>query len=348
MKICPDQPPIVPSEIPYTLDPNQGPVSDEDANRRFREHPAAQEWLEEHGDYHGTYSSHLFSWKDGWRQAPGEVILQVFTFSECVRIWEDSVIMSRLGDYLEKNHPFLWKVRNSAWRYGMCSSYERIVKDMEGLKRLRCDLPGFEVKLTCTSAYNEYGPSVHMREGWDEEGKVYTRQNLEPGQKDLYLDASYGLLLYYKGRHVLTVGFALARKGVMVAQVQLRHKKGNRFLYQLPCSYMDLALKMLAEAFPNDALYMVMGDCAPTAVRKAYGNEVCPMTSETEARITRFYNQRLGDYTRTTSRQKYYTRTFVRLFKRAARAPKKPNLRLLPPPPPMDIAPKPHLRLVGT
>lgn len=117
----------------------------------------------------------------------------------------------------------------------------------------------------------------------------------------------------------MTVGFAMCDQGLMVSQVQLRHKKGNRFLYHLPGHYLDVALEILADAFPDDPMYLVSGESAPVAVRRSYSKDnPCRMTPEDEARITALYNRELRDYTRDPSRNWHtYNRNFIRLERRA-------------------------------
>jgi hypothetical protein len=115
----------------------------------------------------------------------------------------------------------------------------------------------------------------------------------------IYLDASFGALVHYRGEHVLTIGFALSAYGILVAQVQLRQKRGNRFLYKLPLPYLDFALDLLQRTFPDDPLYLVTGASTTAAVRAAYGKEAGKLSAETCARVERFYDQPLVDYART-------------------------------------------------
>lgn len=289
---------IDPKEIFYTLHR----VSHADAKHvaktvpnpeaRFRAHPAGRAWIEER---FGTGYEHWFSWdKDGggWLSIPVAVLSQVFTFEELVRIWYDSVIMSELSEWFEKEHPFLWKIQNCEWQYGYRHNWNLFVDHLNGLKRLKLDLPGFEVRITHSRTINQAGSSLHIRE--------------------LYLDAALGLLLYYKEEHVLTVGFALNHAGVLVAQVQLRQKKGNRFLFKLQSHYLDLALDTLHDAF-GDHLWLVEGQSATKAIRKAYGNTPCTMTSEDEERIKALYNRPLEAFKRIHKKDIRDSREYVKL-----------------------------------
>jgi hypothetical protein len=97
----------------------------------------------------------------------------------------------------------------------------------------------------------------------------------------------------------MTIGLALSEHGILVAQVQLREKRGNRFLYKLPMPYLDFALDLVQRAFPDDALWLVTGDSTVAAVRAAYGKSVDKLLTVTMARVARFYDQALSDYVRT-------------------------------------------------
>src|SRR4029077_16762645 len=139
--------------------------------------------------------------------------------------------------------------------------------------------PDFAVRITHTRSINTAG--------WATDGR----------DNPIYLDASFGALVYYRGKHVMTIGFALSEYGILVAQVQLRQKRGNRFLYKLPTPYLDFALAMLQRAFPDDALYLVTGSSTTAAVRAAYGKHPSP-SPEVLDRVSRFYDQPLRDFAR--------------------------------------------------
>lgn len=97
----------------------------------------------------------------------------------------------------------------------------------------------------------------------------------------------------------MTIGFAPSAHGILVAQVQLRQKRGNRFLYKLPMPYFDFALDLLRRAFPDEPLYLVTGTSTVAAVRASYGKNRDRLSAETATRIERFYDQSLRDYMRT-------------------------------------------------
>lgn len=244
-----------------------------DAPARFA--AVAADWIE---DSHGA---DFFSWQDHWHRAPHDLLMQVFPRDELVRLWHDSIFASKLDDHLEEHEALVWKVRHSLWRYGCSRDYARFVACHNGLARLAVDLPDFAVRVTHTRSINTAAWAAHGRE--------------DP----IYLDASFGVLLYYRGKHVMTIGFALSEHGILVAQVQLREKRGNRFLYKLPMPYLDFALDLVQRAFPDDDLYLVTGASTAAAVRAAYGKSADKLSVETTDRVARFYDQGLGGYVRT-------------------------------------------------
>lgn len=289
--------PLRPTEIPYDLEPiEEGDRYDPqipDAEARFV--AVAADWIEE------CYGEHApFRWKDGWRNAPTEALARAFTKNELYRLWKTSFLASDLGDHIEANEHLLWKIDNCLWRYGPGKGWNGLVRAVAGLKRLDLGLADFDLKLTHSRYTNEFGRSAH--------------------NFDLWLDAALGLIVEYKGEHVLTVGFACWGDGdVLITQVQLKKRKGNRFLYKLGRHYLDVVLDMFTRAFGDDHVYLVTGKSAVAAVRAAYGKAPCGMTPEDEARIAAIYDRTLDAYDRVEGDSyECYGRRYLRLRRREA------------------------------
>lgn len=242
-----------------------------DAAARFV--AVAADWIED------CYGANCFVWDQHWHYAPYELLAQAFTREELIRLWHSCIFYSALDKHFEEHEALVWKVRHSLWRYGGSRNYQRFVSCYNGLGRLSIDLPDFEVRITHTRYCNTAAWAAHGQDN------------------PIYLDASFGALVYYRGKHVMTIGFALSEYGILVAQVQLREKRGNRFLYKLPIPYLDFALAMLQRAFPADSLCLVTGVSTTAAIRAAYGKSDClaPLTAQ---RIQYFYDQPLCNYTR--------------------------------------------------
>lgn len=244
-----------------------------DAPARFG--AVAADWIEKH------YKAGHFTWQEHWHYAPQVLLAQTFTREELICLWHSCIFASKLDEHFEKQEALVWKVRHTLWRYGGSRNYDRFVECHNGLGRLAIDLPGFDVRITHTRSINTAAWGAHGRD------------------KPIYLDASFGVLLYYRDQHVMTIGFAPSAYGILVAQVQLREKQGNRFLYKLPMPYLDFALDLLERAFPNDTLYLVTGASTARAIRAAYGkdDESRPQ-AEVMRRVARFYDQPLANFTR--------------------------------------------------
>ena len=269
-----------------------------DPEKRFKEHPAGVAHIlyfhEKLEDFHWLNPK----WSDPWLNIEAKDLHEVFTFEECARLWIGSRIQSRLSDDFEKNHPLLRKLDSVHWVYGIGRNWNLLVQHMNGLKRLDFGVPDFEVRLinTCGSNKNAYSEQI----------------------RSLYLDAAFGVAIYYKGEHVLTVGFFLCEEGVFISQIQLRQQKGNRFLYKLPKPYVELIVDMFMEAFNEDPVYMTEGYSAADAVKKAYGRELPEtFTTEVEDQIAKVYNRRLEGYARNSCLTKE-GRVFERLTPRQA------------------------------
>jgi len=280
------------TEIVDNPDPNMGPIPN--LLDRVRNHPFPGEdyaWVREIEDYPRDPTYEITN-------IPLEVLEATFTPNEMVRIFQDQKWTASWADEWEKKNPILAKVKSSIWRYGCLSSYRVLVRYFNHLKTLTVRDPGFEVRLTWSSYFNEFGPSVHIR-----------------GEKPLFLDGPFGVLIYYRGKHVLTIGIALTRWGVFISQVQLREKKGNRWLYHLDRPYLEWAIQVIADAFQGVKIWLVEGTSNVKAIRASYGKQPCGMTPEAETRISNFYDQSLRDFTRRKEKISCFGRTFIRLRK---------------------------------
>lgn len=243
-----------------------------DAPARFAK--GAATWIADH------YEDDYFTWHEHWGHVPPSLLAQVFTREELIHLWHGSVVDSKLNAHIEEHDPLVWKVQHSLWRYGCSRDYQRFVDLYNGLGRLAVNLPEFAVRITYTRSINTAAWAAHGRDN------------------PIYLDAPFGVLLHYKGMHVMTIGFALSAYGVLVAQVQLRKKHGNRFLYKLPLPYLDFALGLLQRAFPSETLYLVTGTGTTAAIRSAYGKAADNLPPATAQRIEHFYDQPLRGYAR--------------------------------------------------
>lgn len=242
-----------------------------DAPGRFA--AVAADWIED------RYGAGCFVWAKHWHYAPYKLLARAFSREELIRLWHSCIFTSELDEYFEEHEALVWKVRHALWRYSGSRDYPRFITCYNGLARISMGLPDFEVRITHTRSINTAAWAAHGRDN------------------PIYLDASFGILVYYRSSHVMTIGFAPSEDGILVAQVQLREKRGNRFLYKLPTPYLDFALTLLQRAFPKDALYLVTGSSTTAGIRAAYGKSG-NLPTEIAQRVSCFYDQPLRDYVR--------------------------------------------------
>jgi len=127
------------------------------------------------------------------------------------------------------------------WRWGWRDAgWNEIVDGYNAVRSFDIGHPDFEVRLDYTNGYNERGWAKHS---------------------ETYLDSVLAYLVYYRGKHVMTLGFSiLGSHRLAIQQVQLTQRKGNRFLYRLPANYVEFFVSRFAAAFPGYTLFMADGE----------------------------------------------------------------------------------------
>jgi hypothetical protein len=272
---------ISPSSLTYELTPCVLPdYEDGILNKEERFISICRDWFKE-DICGGSDKDYGFCWKRYESSIPGEQMVRVFTLEEQCRIWMAQSTHGKIADYFEKEHPVLEKVRMTLWHHYFHRDYFTFAKVVNGLKKLTWE--GGEVRLVWTSKYRCDGPVSYDL------------------TKDIFwLDNDFGAMIYIGGKHVLTIGFGAGPDGIYLSQVQLRNKKGNRFLFKLPCHYVDMAIDMLVKAF-DMPIWIIDGKSAVACVRRSYGKAPCSLTSEDELRIAGLYDRNLDKYVRTDS-----------------------------------------------
>jgi hypothetical protein len=288
-------PGIRPQEIAYDLHP----VAPEHAERPDLTVANPEQRFEAKFPGHLGNRTRRDTWDQAYRDIPAEMLAEVFSFDEMAKMWAGDCIMSKLSEHITQAHGVVNKVTHCHWRYGYAAkNYNRFVEHVSALRRL--DWPGFDLRLVWTNRWS--------MQGWAEQ------------DRSLYLDAGFGLLVYAGSKHVLTVGFAPSKHGVFIAQIQLRAKRGNRWLYRLGQHYVDAAVDVIARAFSNDPVWLVEGRSAAEAVRRSYGKNECKVTPEDMQRIASIYNRDLAGHWRTGEERMSEGRTYLRLRRNVALA----------------------------
>lgn len=134
----------------------------------------------------------------------------------------------------------VYKIQSSMWRWGHREAqWNELVHAYNSIRRFSLDREGFSVRLDYTTSVNKCGNSEYSR---------------------TYLDGVFAYLVYYKGRHVMTLGFSIvAGKKLLIQQIQLKQPHGNRWLFKLPPNYTEYVIRCFEKAFPNYRLYIVEG-----------------------------------------------------------------------------------------
>ena len=169
-----------------------------------------------------------------------------FSFDELCKLKYSSQIMmdSSVCTLFENDaneYRVVEKIRSSMWRWGAGRNvWNEVVDAHNGIRTFTLDLgPEFDVHLDYTTGNNPFGYSEHER---------------------LFLDGVFGFLIHYRGRHVMTIGFSImARRVLLLQQVQLKEARGNRFLYQLPTPYLPYVITRMKAAFPRHTINVIDG-----------------------------------------------------------------------------------------
>lgn len=256
------------------------------------------------------------------RRLPLEPFWSECSWDEIAKIVFGDVIMSELGslfdrmDYerirrgrhgeiVEKGPmpeflEFIYKLRNSMHHYGEYQqrSWNDLVSAYYAIPEFDFG-PEFDVRFDHSRYFNWWGRAYHIGEQirkmempWDEKS-IYWDNN------ELYIDGVFAYLIYYKGKHVLTLGFSLGGKKVLLSQVQLRNQRGNRWLYKLPLDYFDYAVTRFSDHFRHHGfdVCLVQGQSLADQIASWYGEEAV-IDPAAYKRIIKNYSKPLTHYYR--------------------------------------------------
>lgn len=170
-----------------------------------------------------------------------------FTLEERCKCNFSSIIMpSRwLYDLFEKDPKYrvIQKIRNSMWRYSVHSAEQNeTVQTYEALRNFKFSELGsdFDVRLDYSTGCNKKGYSEFSR---------------------TFLDGVFAFLLYYKGKHVMTISFSFYDPAhILLQQVQLTQSKGNRWLYKFPENRLEYVLSEFRHNFRDHHIMLVKGN----------------------------------------------------------------------------------------
>jgi hypothetical protein len=180
----------------------------------------------------------------------------------------------------EERYMVVNKLRLSMWHWGgLNKNWNSLVRCWNGIKNFEFG-DDFEVRLDHSTFCNE--------SGWSE---------WAPRTEDqaVYLDGELGFLIFYKSKHVLTIGWSASAYGILIQQVQLKNKKGNRWLYKFP-NLMEHVVNQMQLAFNCD-IWLVQGKSLADGIKANYTQNK-EMSPEAYKRVVKKYSQPLRNFER--------------------------------------------------
>jgi hypothetical protein len=132
------------------------------------------------------------------------------------------------------------KIRSSMWRWGMLRcGWNEMVDTYNSIRAFSFDVPDFDIRFDYTMGVNAIGSSEYSR---------------------TFLDGALGYLVYYKGQHVMTLGFSVvAGYRVLITQVQLKSRRGNRWMFKFPKNRLEYIVGRFIKAFSHHQVLVVDG-----------------------------------------------------------------------------------------
>lgn len=167
-----------------------------------------------------------------------------FSFEElCMLKYTTRIMMPECVDKLfqtKARHELVRKIENSMWRWSGQGTWNEIADAYERIRHFSfVDNPDFEIRLDHTTYFNQCGYAKYSR---------------------IFLDGVFAFLVYYKRKHVLTIGFSiLTGNRILIQQVQSAKRSGNRYLYQLPQNRLEFVIERFIANFPGYQLSVVDG-----------------------------------------------------------------------------------------
>lgn len=275
-------------ELHYT-EPDEDPeMPSLDRGMPFNEKMAAAR------DYIEQRWGNEWDWNKFGGSLPIDFFLQALSTDDMVRWCWRRCTSSKLGDEFECNPRFqvFQRLEVSLFKFGSYPAnqdYNHLVRAYRGLKRFkfRPEDPDFEVFLDHPTHWNATAYANYT--GWHED--IRLNEIGVPGKSArAYIDGALGFMVHYRGQHVLTIGFSPQNDGVLLQQVQLARRKGNRFLFRLQhetgMHLLDYVIQQMTKAFCEGAVWLADGASLAKKIASNYP-EPDPEKPEKEALLDR-------------------------------------------------------------
>lgn len=171
--------------------------------------------------------------------------LKGFSFDELCKMNYSTIFMMHetVRKIFEHNarYEVVRKIMSSMWRWGYGKgTWNEVVDAYEHIRNfVFTNDPNFEVRLDYSTYNNEFGYAKFSR---------------------IFIDGVFAFLVYYKKKHVMTLGFSLMEgRQLLIQQVQSAKCSGNRFLYRLPRNRLEFVVELFKQNFPGYKLHIIDG-----------------------------------------------------------------------------------------
>lgn len=196
-----------------------------------------------------------FSFFEHYHKLPLKAFVN-FSFDELCKLKYSTIFMMHetVRDLFESSapHEIVRKIMSSMWRWGMGrGTWNEIVDSYNLIRSFSLGLPdAFELRLDHSTYFNECGYSKYTR---------------------TFIDGAFAYLVYYKGVHVMTIGFSVVEgRKILIQQVQLKKPTGNRFLFHFPSNRLEYIITRFKEHFRGYSLYLITGESLVTKIVRDY------------------------------------------------------------------------------
>lgn len=188
----------------------------------------------------------------------GEELSAHFSVEEMAAIDFSSVYLlsESVGKEMERLvlPAILEKLKLSAWHNGYGKlGWNWAAEAYEAMRRFTLADPDFTYHFDASVGSNNRGYSRYTR---------------------TFLDGEVAILIFYRGKHALTLSFDIRRNQrrpaqrpqIFLRQIQLKEPKGNRFLYRLKPGYVEAVTAAFVRAFGAFDVHLIHGDAAVQAI----------------------------------------------------------------------------------
>jgi len=262
-------------------------------DRIFEKYPAQQEYYEGYAtakDYLDQLPVRYYDVFDFEEQT--KIFFSIYAYSPLAKFFEGD---SRGRDRLPNPEPayeLAERLKSSLYQYGEVGKD----KDWNTFVDAYNQIPEFDFGLGTQTAID--WPKYHNMLGWAKYSHVYrSGGKWKPysgrNYDRIYSDCKLVYIVSKKGKPLIYIGFSIAdHHRILVCQIQLAKKRGNRWLYKLGMPYFDYALMKMQETFPQFDLYLVQGESLANRIRSNYADDE-PLAPEKYQHIIRTYERPL-------------------------------------------------------